>query len=478
MMDRNIESALLPLKVRGLRVSDHFPVAKAAGGITAIGGSVVVLDRLGHLFLSAPDGTHLDRLEFPALPNNIADYLKTPGAVIDEKRFRAYDVEYLPSSKMLAVSHEYFDRELRKTRMAVSVVTIDAMAIRPTAPWKTIFLSDPEPDGSNEESGGRLAVGPSDKLYLTIGSYFADTAKVSQDPASSFGKIIEINIGGGSHKVVSLGHRNPQGLTVTRNGALFATEHGPKGGDELNLITEGSNYGWPNVSLGTAYEGYDSEYQVNAGEHTSYQSPVFAWVPSIGPSNLIEVRGFDKRWDGDLLVASLKANSLFRMRLEGTRVVYAEPIPLGQRIRDILQLRDGTIVLWTDDTQLLFVSVDRERLAGNVRLTRKVNESLHAACMYCHHFGPTTPADFAPTLSNIFSRKIGSDNFHYSEALRSKEGRWTDKSLKEFLSNPANFANGTAMPPLNINPETIKEIVEVLVQIEHASNSFAPEERR
>ncbi len=98
--------------------------------------------------------------------------------------------------------------------------------------------------------------------------------------------------------------------------------------------------------------------------------------------------------------------------------------------------------------------------------------------MYCHHFGPTTPADFAPTLSNIFSRKIGSDNFHYSEALRSKEGRWTDKSLKEFLSNPANFANGTAMPPLNINPETIKEIVEVLVQIEHASNSFAPEERR
>ena len=179
-------------------------------------------------------------------------------------------------------------------------------------------------------------------------------------------------------------------MTVTSSGALFSTEHGPKGGDELNLITEGSNYGWPNVSLGTGYKGYDLENHAPVGEHTSYQTPVFAWVPSIGPSNLIEVRGFDRRWDGDLLVASLKANSLFRLRLEGTRVLYAENIWVGQRIRDMLQLKNGTIVLWTDDTQLLFVSVDREQLAGNLRLSMRVSESLHYACMYCHHFGPTS----------------------------------------------------------------------------------------
>jgi aldose sugar dehydrogenase len=135
----------------------------------------------------------------------------------------------------------------------------------------------------------------------------------TQDPASSFGKIFEIDLDTENSRVVSLGHRNPQGLTVTSRGALFSTEHGPKGGDELNLITEGSNYGWPNVSLGTEYKGYDLENHAPVGEHTGYQAPVFAWVPSIGPSNLIEVRGFDRRWDGDLLVASLKANSLFRL---------------------------------------------------------------------------------------------------------------------------------------------------------------------
>ena len=470
-MDRNIESALLPLKVKGIRVSDYFPVPKVAGGITAVRDNVVVLDRLGNLYLCSPDGTHLDRLEFPALPNNIADYLKVPGADIDEQRFRAYDIEYLPSLKMVAVSHEHFDPKLGKSRLAVSVIPIDDIAFRPTGLWKTIFLSDPEPNGSSEEAGGRLAVGEPHKLYLTIGCYFDDSSKVSQDSASSFGKVIEINLDTNNHRVVSVGHRNPQGLTLTSSGALFSTEHGPRGGDELNLIAEGSNYGWPNVSLGTEYKGYDAESYANVGEHTNYQSPVFAWVPSIGPSNLIEVRGFDRRWNGDLLVASLKANSLFRLRLEGTRVLYAEPIWIGQRIRDILQLKNGTIVLWTDDTQLLFVSVDREQLVGNLRLSMKVSEKLHSACMYCHHFGPTTPGDFAPSLSNIFSRKIGSDNFRYSEALRGKEGHWTEKALKEFLSSPANFANGTNMPNLSLNAKTINEIVEVLKSVEHAANS-------
>lgn len=328
-----------------------------------------------------------------------------------------------------------------------------------------------------KRGGGRLAVKESRKLYLSVGTY-ADSSKLAQDPASLFGKIIEIDINSDSHRIISLGHRNPQGLAVTSSGALFSTEHGPRGGDELNLITEGSNYGWPNVSLGTGYDGYDLLDHAMVGKHSGYQSPVFAWVPTIGASNLIEVRGFDERWDGDLLVASLKANSLFRLRVEGTRVVYAEPIWVGQRIRDILQLKDGTIVLWTDNAQLLFVSVDREGLVENLRLSMKASENLHGACMYCHHFGPTTPADFAPTLSNIFSRKIGSDNFHYSEALRTKEGHWTEKSLKEFLSNPAKFANGTAMPPLNMSDEMITEVVEVLGGIERASNSYAPEDRQ
>lgn len=394
-----------------------------------------------------------------------------PESLVNGKRFRAYDIKYLDFAKMLAVSHEYFDKQLGKSRLAVSVIPIDDAAIRPTGTWKTIFLGDPEPDGPNENGAGRLAAEAPDKIYLSVGDYMITSPKVSQDPSSSFGKIIEINLDTKSTRTISLGHRNPEGLVRTKSGALLSTEHGPRGGDELNLITEGANYGWPNVSLGTGYSGYDSESQSNAGDHSGYTSPIFAWLPSIGSSNLIEIEGFDPRWNGDLLVASLKATSLFRLRLEGTKVLYAEPIWIGQRIRDIAQLKNGTIVLWTDNTQLLFMSVDRERLDQNVRLTKQVSNALNAACMYCHHFGPTTDADTAPTLTNIFSRRIGSDNFRYSAGLRNKSGPWTDELLREFLADPAKFANGTSMPRLELDPATIDEIVQVLEDVDHATNS-------
>jgi cytochrome c2 len=463
---RNIDTALLPLKIEGIRFSEHFSIPKVAGALTAVGDIAVVLDRLGNIYSCSPDGENVEKLPFPELPNNVGDYLKLPGSQVDANKFRAYDIEYLPASKMLAVSHEYFDKQLGKSRLAVSVVPIDDRTVRSTGAWKTIFLGDSEPNGPNESGGGRLAEQAPNKVYLTVGDYAITSPRVSQDPGSSFGKIIEIDIDTGRSRIISLGHRNPQGLTITTDGALLSTEHGPKGGDELNLITEGANYGWPDVSLGTDYGSYDLGSSVSADVHGDYKGAMFAWVPSIAPSNLVQVERFDRRWNGDLLVASLKAMSLFRLRLDGTKVLYAEPIWIGQRIRDIAQLKNGTIVLWTDDTQLLFISVDQAQLDQNVRVTKQVNDVLNTACMYCHHFGPTNASDFAPTFTKLFLRKIASDNFRYSAGLRSKEGAWTEDALKEFLSNPAKFANGTVMPPVNLRPEAIDEIVEVLKEAE------------
>jgi cytochrome c2 len=83
--------------------------------------------------------------------------------------------------------------------------------------------------------------------------------------------------------------------------------------------------------------------------------------------------------------------------------------------------------------------------------------------VWCHHFGPTSVSDFAPSLSNVLGRKIASDNFRYSAALRNKEGVWTEKSLSEFLSDPQKFASGTSMiPPTNLSQEDIKEIIQSL----------------
>jgi cytochrome c2 len=468
--DRWIDTGLLPISVKAIRLGDHFPIPKTGGAITTVGDYILVLDRLGNIYSYRADGEQFEQHSFPKLPNHVEDYLET-GALLDHRRFRAYDVEYLSLSKMLAVSHEYFDVQLKSTRLAVSVISIDD-AGRPVGKWETVFLGDPEPNGPNELSGGRLAEKAVDEIYLSVGDYGITSPKVSEDPRSSFGKIIVIDLKTRATRVESLGHRNPQGLLRTKSGALFSTEHGPRGGDKLNLIVDGSNYGWPNVSLGTGYASYNLTENSKAGDHSGYTPPVFAWLPSIGASNLIEIGGFDSRWDGDILVGSLKAQSLFRLRLDGTKVIYSEPIWVGQRVRDLAQLKDGTIVLWTDDTQLLFVSVDRELLRKNVRPASQVSEVMNT-CMVCHHLGATTDGDSAPTLTGLFSRRIGSDNFRYSAGLRNLGGSWSAEKLKKFIAAPDALANGTSMPNLDLDQGTIDEIVEDLEQIDRASDDHA-----
>jgi glucose/arabinose dehydrogenase len=190
----------------------------------------------------------------------------------------------------------------------------------------------------------------------------------AQNPDSDFGKILKIDPRTSTKTLVSMGHRNPQGLAITSKGTMYATEHGPRGGDALNVIVAGRNYGWPVTTLGTHYTTYDWPNRSRRTAEQRFETPVLAWLPSIGVSNLIEVANFDPAWDNDLLVESLKAQALYRLRRDGEgRVVYSEPIPLGQRLRDIAALSDGTLVLWTDEAQLLFLSVDRARLAGNRR---------------------------------------------------------------------------------------------------------------
>jgi len=471
--ERDVSTALLPIKINGGRASDLYEFPKTGGAITTIGNLVIVLDRLGSLHVSSPTA-ELRRLEFPPLPNNLDAYLAA-GYAIDTTRFRAYGIKYLDARNTLVVSHEAFDVDHQATRMAVSLLEIDRKTLRAIGTWRTIFMGDLESDGPNDASGGALASDGRDTIYLSIGVYNIKGTNIAQQADSKFGKIFEINLSTGKARMLSMGHRNPQGLTMTSAGELWSTEHGPAGGDELNLIEAGFNYGWPIVTLGTDYGTYDWSVSQPVGRHTGFQSPIFAWVPSIAVSRVIEVTNFNERWNGDLLVGSLKGLSLFRLRVDGKRVVYSEPIWIGQRIRDIAQLQNGTIALWTDDTQLLFISSDKARLSSNRRLSEALGETLLGQCMYCHHFGPTNPGDAAPSLSDLFQRRIGSDNFRYSAEFRSKEGAWTKEGLKEFLSNPGKFVNGTSMPTPKLATEDIKEIINILEDpkgyTEHARQS-------
>jgi cytochrome c2 len=460
-LERFIDTGLLPLRITGLRLSEHYPVAKVAGAISTIDNTVLVLDRLGNIYSCSTSGD-VNKLSFPPLPNNISEYLQA-GFQLDSKTLRAYSIRYMSEQKLLVVSHEAFDAKADSTRMAVSIIGIDSNSLKPVGTWNTIFLGDLEPNGSNDAGGGRLAVYSYDRVLLTVGDYNINDPM--QHPKSTFGKIIEINTSTLERRVLSTGHRNPQGLVVTKDREIFSTEHGPAGGDELNLIIEGNNYGWPVVTLGTDYNTYRWRDELLVGKHAGYQLPLFAWIPSIAVSNVVQIDGFSDRWDGDLLVASLKAQSLFRLRLNNNRVLYSEPIWIGQRVRDIAQLRDGTIALWTDDSQLLFMSVDNGKLTANTRLPTSISDTLIDRCMFCHHFGPTSATHVAPSLSGLFERKIASDNFRYTAALRTRDGPWTDQTLRAFLSNPGRFANGTSMPPPNLTSEEIDEVIRVLKHI-------------
>ncbi len=146
--------------------------------------------------------------------------------------------------------------------------------------------------------------------------------------------------------------RNPQGLYIDENNNIWETEHGPQGGDELNLIKQNRNYGWPFVTYGTHYDTYIWPPSKEQGRHDGYERPIHAWTPSIAISNLIQIKTRPQQWDEDFLVASFGAG-LFRLRIREGRVILAEPINIDARIRDLEQMNDGTVVLWTDEADYI-----------------------------------------------------------------------------------------------------------------------------
>lgn len=215
-------------------------------------------------------------------------------------------------------------------------------------------------------SGSRLAFAPDGLLYMTTGAPFGTEG---QDPGNIYGKVLRMTADGGvpadnpfagragaRGEVFTLGHRDQLGLTAHSSGAVLAVEHGPNGGDEVNRILPGRNYGWPEYSFGRTYEG-PRHSPVPLGPDT--EQPLILWLPSIGPSGLMFYSGAAfPEWNGNLFVGSAR-----RGEIPGTggleRVVLNEDLeelrrenllgPLRARIRDVRQGPDGMIYVLTDD---------------------------------------------------------------------------------------------------------------------------------
>jgi aldose sugar dehydrogenase len=215
------------------------------------------------------------------------------------------------------------------------------------------------PKDTGHHFGGRLVWGPDDKLYFTMGEGSRYKEK-AQDMTTSYGAVIRLNedgsipddnpdFGPGSlPELYSKGHRNPQGLAYdSARNILWQHEHGARGGDEINIIKPGANYGWPIATYGIDYNG---ARVTPFTEYEGTEQPFKYWTPSIAPSGLAIYRGdlFDN-WDGDLLIGGLARPALHRVIMEGDKEVGEERYLIGERVRDVRVGPDGAIYVTTED---------------------------------------------------------------------------------------------------------------------------------
>lgn len=226
---------------------------------------------------------------------------------------------------------------------------------------RVIFRQIPKVNGKNH-FGSRLVFAPDGTLFVTLGERFT-FREGAQDLAVHLGKVVRINVDGSipadnpyrgragvQPEIWSYGHRNIQGAVIhPTTGKLWIHEHGPKGGDEINIPEPGKNYGWPLVSYGVNYDGSP----VGTGKQTGegIEEPIYYWDPSIAPSGMVFYTGNAfPAWRGNLFVGSLKFHVLVRLELQGAGVLTEERLlsELGERIRDVRQGPDGLLYLLTD----------------------------------------------------------------------------------------------------------------------------------
>jgi len=229
---------------------------------------------------------------------------------------------------------------------------------------RVIFRVMPTYNG-RQHFGSRIAFGPDGMLYASFGER-SDTVMrhFAQQLDCHLGNVIRgaadgsaprdnpfVGRAGALPEIWSLGHRNPEALTFGPDGQLWEIEHGTRGGDELNLLEPGKNYGWPLVAYGEEYSGF--AIRGAATDRPGYEQPRYYWDPVIAPSGAQFYTGDAfPAWRGSLFVGALKERRLVRLVLEDDKVIGEEHLlaDRGQRVRDVRQGRDGALYVVTDES--------------------------------------------------------------------------------------------------------------------------------
>jgi glucose/arabinose dehydrogenase len=313
-------------------------------------GRALITGRGGELNLRNPDGR---MVEVSGVPEVVHEGQGGLGDVVAAPDFESTRTIYLSWAEAGSGGD---------SGAAVGRATLSDGASPELTGLTVIWRQDPKVDG-NGHYGHRLAFSP-DGDHLFVSSGERQKFDPAQDLNTNLGKILRLrpdgtpadgnpfaDRGGVSAQIWSYGHRNPLGLAFDADGNLWESEMGPQGGDEVNLIREGSNYGWPRASNGSHYGGEDIPDHA-AGD--GFEAPKTWWNPSISPGSLMIYDGsMFPQWQGDAFVGALSGQALIRVDLDGTDASKGDQWDLGERVREVEQAPDGAIWLLTDEGQVL-----------------------------------------------------------------------------------------------------------------------------
>ncbi len=316
------------------------------------GGDFLVTERRGRLLrISAKDGKISEISGVPDV------YAQGQGGLLDvalELGSKDGGWIYLSYAGFAEDDEELASTELLRARLDLRNNRLQHVDV--------MFRASPQTMGGRH-FGGRILLTPERELYLTLGDR-GDYMEQSQNPRNHLGAVVRLDVDEGiaddnpfvAHdsympEIYSYGHRNPQGIAfhpILKQ--VWVHEHGPQGGDEINILKNGANYGWPRATFGIDYDGSAISEETSI---EGMEDPILHWTPSIAPSGMAFYTG-DRfpQWRGDLFVGSLVHRHLQRIELDRGAVVGQEKLLEGnkERIRDVRVSPDGYVYLLTDDT--------------------------------------------------------------------------------------------------------------------------------
>jgi hypothetical protein len=303
----------------------------------------------GEVFIWKPTSKNLIRT---------GSFIPSTRRMIDS-RFAINDIAVLSesaSSARLLISYPRLNASRSCVEIAVDELALDRNRekARFIAQW---FVSKPcVPVSAVQHTAGRFEVIEKNSVYLTVGD-LGFTRIGDRKKRGDLGSVFKITAR--TTEKISQGHRNPQGIVLYNNDTLMVSEHGPRGGDELNIVKKGNDYGWPFVTYGQPYGAGDYVKPTKTGTHEGFVKPITYWVPSIAPTELVQLpnQGWG-HWNSALVLGTLREEVLVFIRVnQQFEVTENVRVDVGHRVRDLEVFSDGSLVMSTDSGKLITATI-------------------------------------------------------------------------------------------------------------------------